>query len=98
MANTLILCPRENGFFLIPVVKTIRSSPVEKMALFDAYANFLSFHSLVLKEKSLFAVKIYSFLERKKKKAFCFHSTKLGNIKGKAATYFAFQRIWRNVI
>lgn len=71
-------------------------SLLKKIALFDACANFLSFHSLVLKEKSFFAVKIYSFLE--KKKAFCFHSTKLGNIKGKAATYFAFQRIWRNVI
>lgn len=74
-----------------------KKCPFKKIVPFPAYVNFLSFHSLVLKEKPLFAVKIYSFLE-KKKKAFCFHSTKLGNIKGKAATYFAFQRIWRNVI
>ena len=69
MANILILYPRENEFFLIPVVKTI-NAPFEKIALFDAYANFLSFHSLVLKEKSLFAVKIYSFLGKKKPSVF----------------------------
>jgi len=94
MANILILHPRENAFFLIPVVKTM-NAPFEKNVLFDVYAHFLSSNSLVLKEKSLFAVKMYSFLE---KKAFCFHSIKLGNIKGKDETYFAFQRIWRNVI
>lgn len=79
----------------IPVVKPIKA-PFEKKSTFQYLCKFFQFLFSCFERDVPFVVKIYSFLE--KKSAFCFHSTKLGNIKGKAATYFTFQRIWINVI
>lgn len=68
MANILILYLREKEYSLI-IVANKKNTPLKNVP-FHAYANFCIFHSLVLKEKSLSAVKIYSFLGKKKPSVF----------------------------